>query len=698
MDSGLSNTRRVARNAARRMLARSMIDLGGRGLCLGLGLAVPAVVAARWANWGSVEVSSLAAGLAVVGATLGMVAAIWRRPTLLQGAMLLDQRGGLRDRLASALAFEESQAAASFTPLVLNDAERIARGVYPERLVPIRDAFAARWWGLAPAIMAIVLLSALLVPNTPPWKAGSTRGAEPTAEVIATLAELKRAASPGVPEMGSAHAGKIEEIERELLAGHISDEEARARAAAATRELADAVERRAESDAGEADALRERLAGAAREAARAPGPLGTLLREGKLDAAAGEIDRLRQQLDGATPEERRRLAEDLERIANALREDPKNTPQEDSAAQTDAGERTPEESPPVGQGPEPDPEGAQRGDGRSATGKGGDAEELADALEDAAKELRQHAAEGEGARNAETEAGSRVQDQSGRDEASRSPSPEGAPPRSQPTPPAETPDSKQAPDQPGQPTGGRPKGDRAAEAPGDKPDASAPQAPDPAGKPKPGENAPSKPASDATGRSADNAAPDGAREVTPPAAEGDGLRRVERALRDAAERQESARQRLRESQDLRRQAREVLEGRRGETDEQRRGAAEREQPGASGSEPRLAGERAPEAGDRPGFHRDAPPDHALPNGGPTETLRVDAEGERAIGEWMGDRPDEAPGRREAARDGLRRAADGAERAIEQQRVPAEYRDLVRRVFRRYIDHATEARPAGAVPR
>jgi hypothetical protein len=45
-------------------------------------------------------------------------------------------------------------------------------------------------------------------------------------------------------------------------------------------------------------------------------------------------------------------------------------------------------------------------------------------------------------------------------------------------------------------------------------------------------------------------------------------------------------------------------------------------------------------------------------------------------------------------EGLNEAARGAQRAIETQQVPAQYADLVRRVFRKYVERATPPPPDG----
>lgn len=100
-----------------------------------------------------------------------------------------------------------------------------------------------------------------------------------------------------------------------------------------------------------------------------------------------------------------------------------------------------------------------------------------------------------------------------------------------------------------------------------------------------------------------------------------------------------------------------------------------------------------------------------PIAGPSEasTVPVDARSTPAIGadehvisDYLN--PNQQPRRTGSAagptlQEGLREAASGAERAIEQQGVPSQYSDLVRRVFKRYIDRAQPpaAAPATAMP-
>lgn len=106
-------------------------------------------------------------------------------------------------------------------------------------------------------------------------------------------------------------------------------------------------------------------------------------------------------------------------------------------------------------------------------------------------------------------------------------------------------------------------------------------------------------------------------------------------------------------------------------------------------------------GDRSGGPGDRPSRN--PRGAqlaPTNAAPVDVrprtqpdEGERVIADYFNPRQPSRSGvsGRTALEQGVREAAGGVERAIEQQAVPNQYSDLVRRVFRRYVDRV---RPDG----
>lgn len=77
---------------------------------------------------------------------------------------------------------------------------------------------------------------------------------------------------------------------------------------------------------------------------------------------------------------------------------------------------------------------------------------------------------------------------------------------------------------------------------------------------------------------------------------------------------------------------------------------------------------------------------------PRQSVPVDArrgEGERAIAELESEPGRRTGGPQPALTGAVREAAKGAERSIEQRAVPAQYADLVRRVFKRYVERGKE---------
>jgi hypothetical protein len=183
------------------------------------------------------------------------------------------------------------------------------------------------------------------------------------------------------------------------------------------------------------------------------------------------------------------------------------------------------------------------------------------------------------------------------------------------------------------------------------------------------------------------------------------MQRLERALREAAKRSDQGRQDAQRSRELREQAQKLMEQMSPEQRDRLAQAArdamrDRARPDPSGQssgsqdEPRTPGEARPgsSAGDGPGSRLAAEPTaRPLPEAGATADARGEGGGltDRPLGEWMGGpRGPEDGGVSRQAAGGIRQAAAGAQRAIEQQQVPAEYSDLVRRVFDRYVKRAS----------
>jgi hypothetical protein len=114
---GITQIRRLAAQAERRIRLGRAVHVGVTALCVGLGVAIVDVALRKLGLVGErpARVVLAIAGAGVVAAAV--VAWVWRLPNR-AGARALDRFHGLHDRLASALAFDE-QPAADRTPFML---------------------------------------------------------------------------------------------------------------------------------------------------------------------------------------------------------------------------------------------------------------------------------------------------------------------------------------------------------------------------------------------------------------------------------------------------------------------------------------------------------------------------------------------------------------------------------------------------
>lgn len=159
-----------------------------------------------------------------------------------------------------------------------------------------------------------------------------------------------------------------------------------------------------------------------------------------------------------------------------------------------------------------------------------------------------------------------------------------------------------------------------------------------------------------------------------------GMSRALDKVRELARRRDAAQQSREEAERLRRQAQRMLEDLSPEERDELR---------------RLAEQIAKERG--------APPDDF--RGARTEDVdarrptQTNDDAGRVIAEWLSEgRPgaDDARGAVDTRRR-LTEAAQGAQRAIEEQQTPARYADLIRRYFQRLPDAVERAAPAGEAP-
>ncbi|MCC6661616.1 MAG: hypothetical protein IT437_12105 [Phycisphaerales bacterium] len=739
---------RAARAARRRLVFADFVKLAGLLLLWGCGIAGALVLGDRLglvlAPWPFLVPAPLVIAVMVAG-----IAALLRRPSLVESAVRLDRALGLRDRVSTALVLQGTD---PFGLWALAEGERAARHANPAKVVAVRMDWT---WGAWPVAAAACIGVAVLAPRAhwgrripAPVSMAERMSA---AERLAAAAGSARSAveSATIAEASRDDLAAIADLEAELRGGHGDPEQAVARASERLDSMAGVFEDRAEHSQRTADAVRDRLvaAGAGRPATRDPGPAGALdeaLARGDLGAAATAAKDLAESADQLSAAEQLDLAQDLESLARSLQErdaEPPDAPGrserqalEDQGVPPGAAEQLAREPDPerireeLGkQGVAPD--AARRAaDQVSKSRQNRDAQrdareqvgDLRDALRDAAESLRkprQPGAQEQGPRpREERDAGGEKPRDSGGPEPTESSGEKGA--REAPGSSEQSSQDRGARERPGgvppgpkRQSGPEPgKGDQ-GQQPKDNgsPEQGASGTPDSTGKhegPRP-----ETPTHDAKpeggeprsgdGRSGEIANPDernasedpGAapsKPSTEPGQKGEergdgpgqkpgGLDRLQRQIREMARGREAPREMGQRARRLRDAARDLIRGPGRGSDQDPswgRGAGSSGEPGV----PPPIPSRPVLAGDDPVDARHGPLGGTTPK-------------ERVIAEWYSpDRADPAGTAVSGMQTDLRAAVRGAERAVEQQSVPARHSDLVRRVFRRYAERAAPGPP------
>jgi len=737
---------RVVRAARSRLRRRVAITTTGRVLPLLGVLGLGALLAAwwwalgpwDWAWWG------VPAGVLVLALLTGVLMAVTTRIDARRAAGLVDEGLGLSDRLSSAIEFAHA-GSGGFATLARADADRVAAQARVEQAVPVRMG---RGWRIGGALVILTVGLGIGLPDRAgvleQRRAEAQRSRELAAERLRETREslasvIEEAAtqpqdpdSPEQPDEGTLRA--FEELERALAEGEKDPEEALAEAAAELEREAEDRERVAIAAEETSRGLDERLDELDADEFEQARNLAERLRDRDLEGASESARELLEQAERMTPEERERLADELDRLAERLQaedEPASGEPGTEESQQTDDPQQNDEQT--------TEPEGSEQDPAESGGPENSEqpdeprdpSEQLREALEREAQRLReqppsetseqndpqqppsqqdppqqgqeqqgqeQQGSEQQGSeqqgqeqqgqeQQGQEQQGQEQQGQEQQGQEQQGQEQQGQEQQGQEQQGQEQQgQEQQGQEQQGQEQQGQEQ--QGQEQQGQEQQGQEQQGQEQQGQEQQGQEqqGQEQQGQEQQGQEQQGQEQQGqeqqGQEQQGREGQSEGQRSLEEVLREAAEGQEQGRRARRDSESLRREAERLLE----QMDEsERQGLAEDlNMPPESESGGRRPGE---------GLTRD-------PSGDPfQETVPVDArpedpqgEGGRVISEWLGEGQEgELP---PEAREEIRRAAGTAERAIEQQRVPSRHKDLVRKVFRRWQERADD--PTGGV--
>jgi hypothetical protein len=160
MNSSPSSLDRFIRRVYRRLVLLRLAEWAGVGFALGCALALPAILMLRSRPESPMAVAAVLIG---AGAAGGFIAALLRRPRIMDAAVEADRQLDLADLLATAWQLEKSPAIESFEEAVLLIANQRAANLQPRSVVLQRLGLRA-WSGIGLA-GALVLTVAIFSAN-----------------------------------------------------------------------------------------------------------------------------------------------------------------------------------------------------------------------------------------------------------------------------------------------------------------------------------------------------------------------------------------------------------------------------------------------------------------------------------------------------------------------------------------------------
>ena len=264
----------------------------------------------------------LAGAAVMVSALAGLVWGFLRPVSLLEAAILADERLGLKERLSTAELFERSPEASALEPALIRDASRHAASISPQQVLPHQPT-RAMWCSL---VLLALIGGASLAPILPLGRtAGELAVRKQMKEQGRQLGKVAQKAKEEAKRRGLKAPGelaaKLEKLAKELERAKLSKKQALLKTGKLAQELRELQKQQA------LDEGRNGL-GRAAEALRNTGlqtkeaqDLARAVREQRADDLADRLSRLAQELRAGRPTSeagRADLARDLRQLAAGL--------------------------------------------------------------------------------------------------------------------------------------------------------------------------------------------------------------------------------------------------------------------------------------------------------------------------------------------------------------------------------------------
>ncbi len=325
------NTQRLVRTARRRLLIAAIVDASGRGLGWCSAVAVVGAVASRLivvpvSMWVVIGVPL------VTGAAVGLGLGLSRRMSVLGAATVVDQRLGLKDRIATATSLGSREGGdRAFAELALAEAEQASAAADVRRATPVRFGNS---WVVWPVASVMAVCAGLFIPRMD--LLGRSRDEQTAVEsarqrVQAQLADAGKSAAPRaeaelqrVDAKGQAESERVlDEVRRELAAGTTTPQAAAERAVKELDSLARDREQVAAASEQQREAIDQAM-GDLRKSGPDGGPqdqseLARTLRSGDFAQASRATQDLLNSDRGSGRQDRAMAAEEMARLAEQLR-------------------------------------------------------------------------------------------------------------------------------------------------------------------------------------------------------------------------------------------------------------------------------------------------------------------------------------------------------------------------------------------